>query len=74
MLGISYDPKVVSFMRSIGQPCLELTELDQIAARFENLLANREAVRTELAAAGKRFYNHAKQNFGLFFEEFGIVA
>ncbi|OGC13484.1 polysaccharide pyruvyl transferase CsaB [candidate division WOR-1 bacterium RIFCSPHIGHO2_02_FULL_53_26] len=71
MVGISYDPKVASFMRSIGQPCLELTEVDQLGKQLAAVLADKEQIKAELAAAAGNLYNKAKLNFDLFFERFG---
>ncbi|MCI8420382.1 MAG: polysaccharide pyruvyl transferase CsaB [Oscillospiraceae bacterium] len=52
MLGISYDPKVDSFLSSIGQPTLcpvEEFTCEKFQAAFRALLADRETVREGVA-------------------------
>lgn len=52
MLGISYDPKIDSFLASIDRPTLSDVEdftLEQFQAAFRDTLAHREEIRAETA-------------------------
>lgn len=52
MLGISYDPKIDSFLASIGRPTLSNVEdltLDKFQAAFRDTLAHRSEIRAETA-------------------------
>jgi polysaccharide pyruvyl transferase WcaK-like protein len=71
MVGIAYDPKVASFMRSLGQPCLELDELGRLDETLDRVLTDRAAIRKRLAELRPRLAAKAAENFSLFFQYLG---
>ena len=71
MVGIAYDPKVRSFMRSLGQPCLEQGELARLDETLDRVLANRTAIRQQLTELRPRLAAKAAENFSLFFQYIG---
>lgn len=71
MLGLSYDPKVRAFMREIDQPCLELNETDRIDELMDNVILQREEIKSRLSSLKPRLINKAGENFKLFLEYFG---
>ena len=73
MLGLSYDPKVEAFMRSIGQPCLKLdpaVSFEDMKDTLEPVLCDLKKVKAGLAAKAQELRRQAEMNFDLFFEHF----
>lgn len=68
LLGISYDPKVRSFLKAIDQPCLELSELDQMNSLLNQVLAGAKHIRRQLAGQRQSLRDKAARNFDLLFE------
>jgi len=62
MLGIAYDPKVKSFMKSIDQPCVDF-ELTQV--QLETMLANRNKIKETLKQKKQELRDKAALNFKL---------
>lgn len=69
VIGIAYDPKVISFMQEIGQPCVEVDSIEKIQEQAENILTNKEAIKKELENHRQRLYKKAENNFALFFRK-----
>lgn len=71
--GLSYDPKVKSFMNSVGSPCLTVDEVLD-AARLEKAVeaqfAIREASKKMLEKVLVHLREKAQENFSLFFRTF----
>lgn len=71
MLGISYDPKVRAFMKTIGQPCINIDERpERIKELLDEIVKSKDAVKRELDAKNKMLYDSANLNFDLFFRTF----
>ena len=73
MLGISYDPKVEAFMKTIEQPYLKIEgEIDprSIIHQLEGVLSNRKEIRNRLDVKLKHLHDQAALNFRLFFNHF----
>jgi len=65
MAGLSYDPKVTDFLRSIGQPVLEDLEsitAGQLVDEVEKVFNNREIVRGKLQDIRKELRQKALRN------------
>jgi polysaccharide pyruvyl transferase CsaB len=66
MLGISYDPKVKSFMKRIDQPYLEVAEgidLKKIKNKLDDILNNYEDNKKEITSKQKELYKGAIDTF-----------
>lgn len=73
MLGISYDPKVEAFMKSIEQPYLKAGEninSQNIISSLEKILAAKTETRSFLDKNLKELKDQAALNFKLFFNYF----
>lgn len=69
MLGISYDPKVESFMKEIEQPYLNIdskVDFKRIRDPLAWIIENKAKVKQSLKAKRKEFLKHAQTNFSLF--------
>jgi N-acetylglucosaminyldiphosphoundecaprenol N-acetyl-beta-D-mannosaminyltransferase len=67
-LGLSYDPKVASFMRSIRQPFIPLDKHfsdEELNKKLQGLIDNKEAVKLALDVTGVELYHKAEINFSL---------
>jgi len=74
MLGISYDPKVESFMKFIDQPCFSLDEsinADSIIEKIEAIWSARENIKADLKKKQKGLHDNAALTFELFYHHFG---
>jgi len=70
MLGISYDPKVESFMKEIEQPYLNIdsaVDFKRIRDPLAWIIENKDKIKKSLKAKRKEFIKHAKTNFDLFY-------
>lgn len=70
MLGLSYDPKVEAFMRSIEQPCLKIDQdldFQNIKDVLEKILIKKEKTKASLERKREKLYEQAALNFDLFF-------
>jgi polysaccharide pyruvyl transferase CsaB len=72
-LGISYDPKVGSFLNSVfggDGYTVELKDFskDSLTDKFKVLMSNKESVREQINKAAERLYEKAALNAELFFE------
>ncbi|MBU0502072.1 MAG: hypothetical protein KJ811_02355, partial [Candidatus Margulisbacteria bacterium] len=68
MLGLSYDPKVESFMKMIEQPCIDLeAPLDFAALKssIKQVIANSPKIKATLATKSKELREKAAFNFEL---------
>ncbi|MDI6731983.1 MAG: polysaccharide pyruvyl transferase CsaB [Candidatus Margulisbacteria bacterium] len=68
MIGLSYDPKVESFMKSIDQPYIDVEkELDfeTVKKKIEAVIANRREVKLALEKKKKELVEKAERNFDL---------
>lgn len=65
MLGISYDPKVESFMKEIEQPFMDINHPAGMKAALEDIIRNKEAIKHKLAVKKKELQAKAKKNFSL---------
>lgn len=71
LLGISYDPKVEAFMKSINQPYLKLDQIlnfQSLKDEIKKILSNREEIKKELVEKRKVLQKEARKNFELFFK------
>lgn len=67
-IGISYDPKVESFMSDAGMPCFAPNDPDlgvKIADAVEQMLENAPGIKHSLELIRQRFYANAMLNFDL---------
>lgn len=76
MLGISYDPKVEAFMKSIGRPYIRLDSPhlsvgNELNEHLEKMLAQKDAIKRDLEARKRTLVENAKLNFDLFLKNFG---
>jgi polysaccharide pyruvyl transferase CsaB len=72
-VGLSSDPKVLSFMKELGQPCFDLAgeiEHDELCQTLAELIKDKIKVKTALAARKKELHKLAAENFKLFFDHF----
>ncbi|MFA5114252.1 MAG: polysaccharide pyruvyl transferase CsaB [Candidatus Margulisiibacteriota bacterium] len=70
LLGLAYDPKVKAFMAAIGQPCLDLGEVEKMNGLVDQVAAASANIRRDLARQRDRLKEAAAKNFTLFFEKF----
>ncbi len=71
MLGLSYDPKVESFMRRIGQPCVKIGEgfkFSVLKDKLTRIVNNKETIKQSLWVEGKTLFEQAQLNFSLLFD------
>ncbi len=66
-VGISYDPKVESFMSEVGLPCLSADDLnsDEIKSTAAQLLDNIAGVKKSLEFERRKMRARAETNFGM---------
>jgi polysaccharide pyruvyl transferase CsaB len=73
MLGISYDPKVEAFMKSIDEPCLKVGEdvnLHNLKMSLQKILTHKAGIKAGLDVKARKLHDQAALNFRLFFEHF----
>ena len=74
MIGVSYDPKVKSFLELIYEDNNYAVELDEfseniIIEKFKLLISNHEAIADEISVRAQNLREQAEQNARLFLEE-----
>jgi polysaccharide pyruvyl transferase CsaB len=65
MLGISYDPKVESFMKTVEQPYVALDKLNRMPEILNNIILNKENIKKRIEKKKTLLREKAKQNFDL---------
>jgi N-acetylglucosaminyldiphosphoundecaprenol N-acetyl-beta-D-mannosaminyltransferase len=68
MLGLAYDPKVESFLKSIHQPCFSLEsdlQSQALIEKAEEVMINSEKIKVDLVAHREQLFEKAKMNFDL---------
>jgi len=72
MAGIAYDPKVSSFLSSIGQKSIDVEEVetDSLVKIITDAHENREDIASHLSSSLPELRNKAKSTFGIFFDFF----
>ena len=73
MLGIAYDPKVESFMKTINQPCVKL-DAENMGPLIENIIRDKLTVKSELQAKRKMLAEKADLNYEYFYREIRETA
>lgn len=63
MLGLSYDPKVGSFMKEIEQPYVDINRPEAMKEELERIIKNKESIKQKLAIKKKELQEKAKLNF-----------
>jgi polysaccharide pyruvyl transferase CsaB len=66
MIGLSYDPKVKSFMGMINQPCLDLDELAQLGEAVDRVTSRTAEIKQKLTGVRESLSTLAARNFALF--------
>jgi polysaccharide pyruvyl transferase CsaB len=69
MIGLSYDPKVKSFLGTINQPCLDLDGIDQLNALVDQVAARSAGIKEKLTGVRESLKSLAAGNFALFREK-----
>jgi len=66
-VGLSYDPKVASFLDEVNLPYLPADAFDaeELLSLVKQLWDNREGVKRSLAEARRKLYGKAQLNFGM---------
>ncbi len=69
MLGLSYDPKVASFMKWANQPFIDtrVLSLNEVQQRLEEILSNKHLIKRQLEHLRPLLQRKAALNFDLFF-------
>jgi len=70
LIGLSYDPKVESFLNFLGQPEVKIDQrldVDSFIRELEYVFANETRIKQELAEKIERLRYKARLNFELFF-------
>ena len=73
MLGLSYDPKVEAFMKTVGQPYLQVDDhIDPLKIKnaVEKILKDKQRIRSDLDERMKELHDQAALNFRLFSNQF----
>lgn len=74
MIGISYDPKIDSFLKLVNQPCIGSTEDKWSSQDLEKaskyILENLEKEKLKLESISKKLKNTAKDTAGIVIDEF----
>ncbi|MCU0641640.1 MAG: polysaccharide pyruvyl transferase CsaB [Candidatus Margulisbacteria bacterium] len=65
LIGLTYDPKVRSFLATINQPCLDLNDLSTLSDRIVRSLEQANDIRAKLTGVRESLKRLADRNFEL---------
>lgn len=71
MLGLSYDPKVKAFMKTIEQPCINLDEdftFEKLKNQLIKVVADKDKIKSSLEVKNIKLKKDAELNFKLLYE------
>ena len=71
MIGLSYDPKVKAFMKTIGQPYFDIKggiNFNELKAAMKKILAGGNKLKSEIEQQNSRLRRQAATSFDFFFE------